>query len=183
MRDFLHAVPVAVIALCLACGAIAQQPAAKAKAKKAKAQVEKIDPWGRPEGSIVDQAARYYVWYDDSGWHVRSTAKGQRTFHGTISVKDARIKSCVPIGLKDGKQKGQPDAWRVNEKRTQLTFRFKTSTKSDGFDIDVEGDGTIEFELAIDNEQKPQAIFVGENKRHPAKSPFSQPAAPAKSGQ
>jgi hypothetical protein len=88
----------------------------------------------------------------------------------------------VPVGLKDGKQKGQPDAWRVNDKRSELTFRFKTSNKSDGFDIGLEGDGTIEFELAIDGEQKPQTIFVGESKRHPAKTPFTQPATPAKTG-
>ncbi len=122
------------------------------------------------------------MWYDASGWHIRTTAKGLRTFHGTVKVKDARIKSCVPVGLSDGKQKGKPDVWRVNEKRSELTYRFRTSARSDGFDIVLEGDGQIEFELAIDGEQKPQAIFVGQKKRRPEKSPFSQPATPAKTG-
>jgi hypothetical protein len=184
MRDFLRAAVLAVGIACLACSALAGEPMkAKGTKAKAKAIAQKLDPWGRPEGSIVDQTARYYVWYDATGWHIRSTAKGTRTFHGAVRVKDARIKSCVPVGLSDGKQKGQPDAWRVNDKRSELTFRFKTSTKSDGFDIAVEGEGTIEFELSIDGEQKPQAIFVGQKTRHPAKSPFSQPAAPPKAGQ
>jgi hypothetical protein len=165
----------------------AAQPAAKSKAKaqgaKPKAKVQQLDPWNRPEGPIVDQTARFYVWYDSSGWHIRSTAKGLRTFHGTVRVKDAQIKSCVPVGLSDGKQKGKPDAWRVNDQRSELTFRFRTAAKSDGFDIGVEGDGTIEFELAIDGEQRAQAIFVGEKKRHPQSAPFVLPAKPAKSGQ
>ena len=157
----------------------AQQPKSKAtKTARPKSAAKKLDPWDRPEGSIVDQTARYYVWYDSQGWHIRSTAKGLRTFHGTVRVKDARIKSCVPVGLKDGRQKGMPDAWRVNDKRSELTFRFRTAAKSDGFDINVEGDGQIEFDLAIDEQKKPQAIFVGGGKGHPDNVPFSLPATP-----
>jgi hypothetical protein len=182
MRYFWCAMLLAAGIACLACNAAAQGPAPKAKGIKAKAKAQKIDPWNRPEGTIVDQTARYYVWYDAKGWHIRCTAKGLRTFHGAVRVKDARIKSCVPVGLSDGKQKGKPDAWRVNDKRSELTFRFRTANKSDGFDIGVEGDGTIEFELSIDDQQKPQAIFVGAKKRHPQKSPFSQPATPTKAG-
>ena len=185
MRELVCAVLLAACAMSLSPIADAQQPAAKAKGAKPKAKVkaQALDPWNRPEGSIVDQTARYYVWYDGDGWHLRSTAKGLRTFSGTVRVKEAKIKSCVPVGLSDGKQKGKPDAWRVNEKRSELTYRFRTAAKSDGFDIAVEGEGTIEFELAIDGEQKPQAIFVGEKKRHPQASPFVLAAKPAKSGQ
>src|SRR5687767_12196811 len=79
----------------------AQQPTKSKTAKSArpKSAPKKLDPWNRPEGSIVDQTARYYVWYDTKGWHIRCTAKGLRTFHGTVRVKDARIKSCLPVGL------------------------------------------------------------------------------------
>lgn len=157
----------------------AQQPTkSKIKSAKPKAAAKKLDPWNRPEGSIVDQTARYYVWYDTKGWHIRCTAKGLRTFHGTVRVKDARIKSCLPVGLKDGRQKGQPDAWRVNDKRSELTFRFRTAAKSDGFDINIEGDGQVEFDLGIDEQKKPQAVFVGRGKGHPAKAPFSLPVTP-----
>ena len=185
MRSSMRAILLAAGVICLACCAHGQGPAAKAKGAKPKAKVkaQALDPWNRPEGSIVDQTARYYVWYDASGWHLRSTAKGLRTFSGAVRVKGARIKSAVPVGLSDGKQKGKPDAWRVNEKRSELTFRFRTAAKSDGFDIDVEGEGTIEFELAIDGEQKPQAIFVGAKKRHPQSAPFVLPATPTKSEQ
>lgn len=180
MRCFLRAMLLTAGIASLVCCAAAQGPAPRSKGTSAKAKVQKLNPWNRPEGSIVDQTARYYVWYDASGWHIRCTAKGLRTFHGAVRLKNARIKSCLPVGLSDGKQKGKPDAWRVNDKRSELTFRFRTANKSDGFDIGVDGDGTIEFELSIDDQQKPQAIFVGQKKRHPQKSPFSQPVTPPK---
>jgi hypothetical protein len=183
MHDLVRVILLIVMGAGLVGSAAAQQPSAKSKGARPKAKAQELDPWNRPEGSIVDQTARYYVWYDASGWHIRSTAKGLRTFHGIVRAKNAQIKSCVPVGLSDGKQKGKPDAWRVNDKRSELTYRFRTAAKSDGFDIKVEGDGTVEFELEIDGEQKPQTIFVGEKKRHPEKSPFSLPAKPAKSGQ
>jgi hypothetical protein len=158
----------------------ADEPAAKAKkAKKAKAEPRVLDPFDRPEGSIVDQTARYYVWYDKQGWHLRTTAKVGRNFSGTIRVKDAKIKSCVPVGLKDRQKVG--DAWQVNEARSELRFAFKTSKLSDGFDLVVEGDeGQMEFELAIDNQRNPRAVFVGKSQQHPDQNPFTLPAAPKK---
>lgn len=144
-----------------------------------KAPPRTLDPWDRPTGSIVDQTARYYVWYDKQGWHVRATAKGLRDFQGTLKVKDAKIRSCVPVGLKDGKQKGNPDAWRVNDARSELKFQFKTSNRSDGFDLVIEGDdGQIEFDLGIDSQKNAKAVFVGSGKRHPAQVPFTLPAMP-----
>jgi hypothetical protein len=158
----------------------ADEPAGKTKKKsKPAAAAKELNPFDRPEGSIVDQTARYYVWYDKQGWHVRTTAKGGRNFHGTIRVKEAKIKSCVPIGLKDGKQRGVTDAVKFNEARTELKFAFKTGKMSDGFDLAVDGEaGQIEFELAIDNQKNPKWIFVGRALGHPAENPFSLPTMP-----
>ena len=163
------------------CVAIAaDEPAGKAK-KKAKpaAAAKELNPFDRPEGSIVDQTARYYVWYDKQGWHVRTTAKGARNFHGTIRVKKAKIKSCVPIGLTDGKQRGVTDAVKFNEARTELKFAFKTGKMSDGFDLALDGEeGQIEFELLIDNQKNARWIFLGRALQHPSATPFSLPAMP-----
>jgi len=166
-----------VLAMTLPCIAAAQ-PNAKATKAKSKPAARPLDPWGRPEGSIVDQTARYYVWYDKQGWHVRTTAKVGRTFNGAIRVKDAKIKSCVAIGLKnDGKK--STDAWKVNQARSELKFAFRTGRMSDGFDLAIDGDeGQLEFELLIDNLSHPKAVFIGEGLQHPSESPFSLPAAP-----
>jgi hypothetical protein len=156
---------------------IAQEKAAKAKkAPKAKAEPVVLDPYGRPEGSIVDQTARYYVWHDGQGWHIRTTAKGGRNFHGAVRIHNATIKTYKSVGLKE-KQKKQ-DSWRVNDTRNELTFQFLTGNLSDGLDFVLEGDGEVEFELKIGDQKNPQAVFVGRGLQHPDTNPFRLPAAP-----
>jgi len=159
---------------------LAQEPAKKAKKKAAsRAQPVVLDPLDRPEGAIHDQTARYYLWYDKEGWHLRATAKGARIFSGTIRLKDAKIKSCVPIGLSDGKQKGFVDAIKFNDARNELKFSFRTANLSDGFDLAVDGEeGQIQFELQIDTKKNPKAIFIGRGRQNPDSNPVILPAMP-----
>ena len=176
-----------ILIVLAACGLIlevatAEQVAAQSPAKKkaaSAAAAQSIDPFDRPEGSIVNQSARFYVWYDKQGWHVRSTAKVGRAFAGVIRLKDAKVKSCVPIGLRDGKQRGVADTVKFNDERSNVKFSFRTGQLSDGIDLVVDGEeGQIEFELTIDGKQNPKAIFIGSGKQHPTSSPFTFPAAP-----
>jgi hypothetical protein len=162
--------------------ALAEGTAAKAKkAAKPKAQPVALDPSGRPEGSIVDQTARYYVWHDGQGWHLRTTAKVGRNFNGAVRVKDAKIKTFKSVGLKRDNQGKAEDVWRVNDARTELKFQFKTGKLSDGIDLVLDGDaGQIEFELNIDKQKNPRAIFVGRGLQHPATNPFTLPSSPKK---
>src|SRR5262245_5444078 len=152
------------------------------KKKKAKAEPVGLDPFGRPEGQINDQPARYYVWFENKSWKLRTTAKVGRKFTGTIRLKDAKVKSCLSVGLKnDNQKKTSTDAWQVNAARNELKFQFLTSKLADGFDLEVDGDeGQIEFELTIDNQKNPNWIFVGRGLQHPDKNPFSLPAIPKK---
>jgi hypothetical protein len=180
-------VAVAVVSLAFApvvtSTATAAQKAQKkpAGSKAAKKSTEPVDPSGRPEGALAAKlgakSARYYVWQDKQGWHIRTTANGTRRFHGTVRVKDGTIASCIPVGLKD-RQKTQ-DAWRVEPKRKELAFDFKTSAAADGLDIQIEGaDAELEFDLLIDNEKKPRAVFLGKGQQHPGELPFRFKAAP-----
>src|SRR5262245_35047049 len=77
-----------------------EKPAEKTEDKPT---LETVDSSNRPEGAINDQNARIYVWHDNEGWHVRTTAKNTRNFTGSIRVKDAKIMSCVGVGLKTDK--------------------------------------------------------------------------------
>ena len=153
-----------------------------AKAPKSKAEPVVLDPFNRPEGEIVAQQGRFYIWYDTTGWHLRTSAKVGRKFHGTIRLKDAKIKACLPVGLKNDKQKKTAtDSWQFNAARDELKFEFLTGKFSDGFDLVVDGnDGEIEFDLAIDTQKSPKNIFVGRGEQHPDKNPFSLPATPKK---
>src|SRR5215213_10112473 len=126
-------------------GAAPLAGAQKEKSKKAVSNEasKALDVNGRPEGALAAKlgakSARYYVWYDKQGWHLRTTASGTRHFHGTIRVEDGKIASCVPVGLKRDGKKTQ-DAWRVGPDRKELKFDFRTSTASDGLDIKIDGD-------------------------------------------
>jgi hypothetical protein len=166
----------------------AKEKKAKPKvAAKPKGEPAVLDPFNRPEGEIVEQQGRFYVWYDDTGddagWHLRTAAKVGRKFSGTIRLKDAKIKACLPVGLKDkGQKKTATDAWQFNEARDELKFQFLTGKFSDGFRLIVDGEeGEIEFDLTIDMAQKnPKNIFVGKGEQHPSENPFRLPAKPKK---
>ena len=135
---------IVVIGSLVGLGLADEQPKVKKAAPKPKAV--DIDPWHRPEGSIVNQSARFYVWYDKQGWHVRSTAKVGRAFAGVIRFKDAKVKSCVPIGLRDGKQRGAADTVKFNDERNNVKFSFRTGQLSDGIDLVVDGEDALAHE-------------------------------------
>lgn len=173
-----------LIVACFGCwltGGVAAPQEAKGK-KGGKAKEVELNPFGRPEGSIVDQPARYYIWYDGDSWQLRTTSQAARNFTGVIRLKNAKFKSCVTVGLKNDKQKkGAEDGWRMSGDRDEIKFAFKTGKLSDGLDIKVDGDdGVIEFDLSIDTQKNPRAIFVGRDVAHPGKNPFTLPATPKK---
>jgi hypothetical protein len=168
------------VTVCLAGLVFAAEDTPKAKKKPAapKPKAVEIDPWHRPEGSIVAKPARFYIWYEEGTWSVRTCAQVARQFSGTITVKGGTIKSVLPVGTrKEVKQ----DAWRVDGDRTKMQFAFKTGQKSDGFDMKVEGEeATIEFNLSAGERKNPNIIFIGHGEQHPGSNPFELPAAPVK---
>jgi hypothetical protein len=162
--------------------AAAQKKSADGKAAKSKKQTEPLDPTGRPDGPLAAKlgvkSARYFVWYDKQGWHLRTTASGTRRFHGTMRVTDGTIASCISVGLKGDGKKSQ-DAWRVDPKRVELAFDFRTSTHSDGLDIRIDGDdANLEFDLLIDGQPKPRAVFLGKKQQNPPELPLKLKAVP-----
>jgi hypothetical protein len=164
--------------------AAAQKKPADGKATKSKKQSEPLDPTGRPEGPLAAKlgvkSARYFVWYDKQGWHLRTTAGGTRRFHGSMRVTDGTIASCISVGLKGDGKKSQ-DAWRVDPKRVELAFDFRTSTHSDGLDIRIDGDDAeLELNLLIDGQPKPRAVFLGKKQQNPPELPLKLKAVPEK---
>jgi hypothetical protein len=157
----------------------AAQSKAESKSAADKPEIETVEPFGRPEGAINDRSARIYLWHDEGGWHLRTTARTTHTFSGIVRVKDAKIMSCVPVGLKHDRKQTDPDIWQVNDARDELQFKFHTGRLSDGLDLVVKGDdGQIEFDLQIDSKNNPKEIFIGQVRKHPSKSPFTYPANP-----
>jgi hypothetical protein len=138
-----------------------------------------IDPNGRASNDLTQKAPRYYVWYDSTGWHLRTTSeKGTfGRFDGTIKVTGGTIGKMRPIGLET---KGTyKDTWKLSEDRTGIEFQLVSSSTFDGFDFSVTGaDAQVEFNLNISNKGYPNRIFVGKDGAHPKEVKFPFPGTP-----
>ncbi len=140
-----------------------------------------VDPRGRPEQNLVKvDYARYYVWYADDLWHVRTAAKRLTRFSGSIRLTSGTFGRLRPVGL-EAKARN-PDKWGVNAERNEVRFDIHTVGSFDGFDFDVRdgADGRIEYDLKMGQEARnmPKRVFVGPDAGHPDHSSFSLPIAP-----
>ena len=137
---------------------------------------------GRPEQNLVKvRNARYFVWYDGEGWHLRTASKGLVKFTGSIQLQGGGTFGRLrPVGLeKKGKN---PDGWEVNTERTELRFQIVTGGSFDGFDFDVKtaNKSTVQYQLLIgkDASSLPGRIFLGSESKHPPKSSIIMAAEP-----
>ena len=141
------------------------------------ASADGISPDGRPRNYGLGEPARYYVWHDNQGWHVRCTApKGKLIgFRGAVRLHNAKFLSIRQIGFDK-----RSDFGGVNEARTEAAFKFLTANKFDGFDFNVEGtdDAKIEFELFVNGRKHPDRIFIGGKAENPKAFQFAVVADP-----
>ena len=145
--------------------------------------VEKIDPNGRPPGTHAGATARYALWHDGEGWHLRTmTAEQEHQFRGYIVAHKGIIVQAHATTLEGSGAKA--DRWKLGPEKHRLTFDFSTKGGEDGIDWRVEGnDPELEFFLEI-GEKGPKfiadRIFIGASGAHPSSGPFSLPAHPGK---
>ena len=134
-----------------------------------------LNPRGRMDDHPTDKPARYYLWEDADGWHLRSCSRQVNKFDGQVRIEQGTFRKLRPIGI-DPKGRGA-DQWVVNKERNELKFRLSTAQLFDGFDFTVEGiDAELEFELQINGKSMPARIFVGRDGQHPPAAKFSFPA-------
>lgn len=140
---------------------------------------ELISPQGQSvdvqEGKLVDRTARYYVWSDAQGWHLRCAARDRTLikFTGTLELSDGEFGKLRPIGLE---AKGKvADKWVVDEARRKLEFEINTSNSFDGFDFTLAKTKTANLacELHVNGKPQPNRIFIGKDNRHPTAAAFS----------
>jgi hypothetical protein len=135
-----------------------------------------LKPRGRPEGKDLDVPARYYVWTDDDGWHLRTAARRTTRFEGVIRLKQGSFEKLRAIGLES---KGKfPDSWTVNKDRTEIKFDIHTAGSFDGFDFTLKNakEAVVGFDLQVSGKPQPQKIFVGKDNAHPKEGSFEFPA-------
>ena len=155
----------------------AAKPEADQEAKERTPVKLDIKRTGRPEGKELNVPARYYLWSDPDGWHLRSCTKDRfvAKFDGEITLKGGTFEKFRPIELElKGKH---PDAWQVSPDRTQLKFAIQSSDHPDGFDFTVKGrDATVVFDLKVGGKEQPKRIFIGHDNLHPPSGYFEFPA-------
>lgn len=142
-------------------------------------KVNAADVKGRPQQELVKVTnARYFVWFDGRGWHLRTASKNLIKFSGSVKLEQGSFIKLRPIGL------DTRDRWGVNEDRTEIRFELRTGGSFDGFDFDVKRTGAaprITFDLKIGREDKgyPKRIFLGRDSKNPKGVRFECPADPA----
>jgi hypothetical protein len=123
-----------------------------------------VNPVGEPRGLTQGNAVRYFLWCDAEGWHVRTDSGGKpHVFNGSLSVKGGKITAISDFeNLEAGTRKKKADLGIVNNARNQITFKFTTSKKRDGFDFQVdESAKEIRFHFLIDGKTAPQRVLIG----------------------
>lgn len=144
-------------------------------------QVEVSDLQGKPQQDLVKVTnARYYVWHDSNGWHLRTAAKGFVKFDGAITLEGGSFGKLRPVGL-DTRAR-TPDRWAVDEKRTEIRFELHTGGSFDGFDFDVRGadEATLTFDLKMGQRsiRRHRRIFMGRESKTPESTHFVCSARP-----
>lgn len=159
----------------------AQEPAATNAPKLSVAKSgEPLSAKGKPKtDSFTDKAARYFVWHDDEGWHLRSASNaGLVKFEGAIESSDGQFGKLRPIGLES---KGKnPDVWQADAARKKIEFRIFTAGSFDGFDFSLprNDSGTLTFTLKIGDKDRPARVFVGREMETPTELPLVLKSAP-----
>lgn len=143
------------------------------------------NPGGRPKYKN-GQPARYVVWHDADGWHLRTTTNKDTKFDGAVEIVGGKFVNLQPAtveGKAGAKKKANPksaDYGTWNPEHTVFQFNFSTRDEgSDGFDMKVSDTATaIKFVLKVNGKEVPEAIFIGSKNEHPKGSSFSLPAFP-----
>ncbi len=123
-----------------------------------------VDPVGKPITLLKGNAIRYFLWNDAHGWHLRSDSNGKRhVFSGSIDIVGGKLTKISNFeNLEAGAKPRFADRGKFNKAKTQITFKFTTSIKRDGFDFQVdESAKQVRFKLKIDGKLRPRRVLIG----------------------
>ncbi|MDX1947256.1 MAG: hypothetical protein SFU86_17780 [Pirellulaceae bacterium] len=140
-----------------------------------------VSPIGEPKNLVGGKAVRYFLWYDAEGWHLRTDSNGKaNNFNGLIDVVGGKVTKISDFAnLEAGKKKKKADLGIVNQAKNQITFKFTTSKKRDGFDFSVDDDAKeIRFKLMIEGEARGERVLIGAAGQPANSDVFSLPAHP-----
>lgn len=124
-----------------------------------------LDPKGRPKGMGPNASSGFYIWQDERGWHLRTiaTANQKHHFSGEIIVEGGN--------LNDAKQyRDEPANW-LKTQGNKINIDLNSDRTIDG--IDFQANGSLTFNLQVDDRTEPTLIHVGANSDNPSGIPFT----------
>ena len=156
-----------------------------AAGQEPKYKLEEVSPVGKPEGFKKGLPSRYAVWWDQDGWHVRTTAgeKGPHAFSGMVEIIGGRMTNLTAVGVEGkGAKKKEADIGTWNAQKTAFRFTLRTGKgHTDGFDLTVSDKAqALKFTLTVGGDEAPAKIFIGAKGEHPKAATFYLPAHPRK---
>jgi hypothetical protein len=113
----------------------------------------------------------YWLWKEDDGtWHLRTTAARQaHRFQGAIRPSIAgSIQALSGVNLNPGGRRRPSDVLRMEG--SNIVFEFTTHQGLVGFDFQLVGRSSLEFDLRIDQDSDPGKIFIGKAQANPEKA-------------
>lgn len=122
---------------------------------------------GRPDSFDPGASRGYFIWHDESGFHVWTSTRGnQHEFSGVIRT-NGRFHDT------HGQRLEWNDFARVDSDRNMITFKFNTAGGEDGLNFRVAGGSYVDFDLFIDGHRiDRKEIHIGDRGWHPESNDF-----------
>jgi hypothetical protein len=159
----------------------------------ATANDEAINPVGKPKYYKPGQTARYAVWQDEDGWHLRvTTEKKACHFKGVVRCRGGSFKNLKSVDIEEARldigrklRKKSVDHFSLEDDK-KLVFDFETAHEEDGVDWKVSQKAEhVEFDIELAQGSKATTtkhnalkVYIGEKGANPKTVPFSLPAHP-----
>jgi hypothetical protein len=123
--------------------------------------------FGKPDDIKAGARDAYYVYQDETGWHLRTTTAGTiwRTFKGRISITQGKFTAARRV------TKQAVDGFQLANQNIQ--FDFKTSVGIDGIDFESPDARCVQFELSYESRLDPKVIRIGAKGITPAAATFT----------
>ncbi|HZQ37307.1 MAG TPA: hypothetical protein VFD32_15360 [Dehalococcoidia bacterium] len=130
-------------------------------------------PWearvqGMPQSFERGGTGGYYLWHDDSGFHLWTTDPEGIDSHYTGTLTTDGVFTTIVL------EHPENDDHFTSDGAGTLSFNLHTASGIDGIDFDVQGGTRIDLALVRDgNQTSPDKIFLGEDSVHPNRNPFA----------
>ncbi len=138
---------------------------------------QRLDPDGEPAAFGRSKSARYAVWRDRDGWHLRTTSdRRTHRFQGEVRIEGG---SFVQVNSYRNAREKPAAHWKFKPNKQELVFDFQSHERLDGVRFRVNpGADRVMFTLRIDGSDEVGQVYVGRKNQFPEVLPMALPAWP-----